>query len=124
MAIKKKAEPAQSGESGLSAKLKNVRVLLKTNRVKEAIAYLYILYSKIAAKAWGVDKKPSQSMRDYAMILVRTKGHNPVNANAFVQCIEQTIYGGKQASMERFDEALDLFKKLVLEITGKQIPNF
>ena len=100
MALKKKKVKIASEEGGFSSKLKNVRILLNTNRIKEAIAYLYILYSKIAAKASSVEKKPSQSMREYAMILVRTKGHNPITANAFVQVIEKSIYGGQQPSME------------------------
>jgi hypothetical protein len=63
-------------------------------------------------------------MRDYAMILVRTKGHNPVNANSFLQSVEQIIYGGKQPSVETFNETLDIFGKLFQEITGRALPNF
>ncbi|MBD3353802.1 MAG: hypothetical protein GF364_20135, partial [Candidatus Lokiarchaeota archaeon] len=43
----------------VSDRLKNVRVLENTGRIKEAMAYLYLVYTEIAKKKFGVEKKYS-----------------------------------------------------------------
>ena len=38
----------------VNSRLKNVKILLSTQRVKEAIAYLYLIYTDLVAKIFGV----------------------------------------------------------------------
>ena len=40
----------------VTAKLKNVKVLYNTSRIKEAIAYLYTIYTDLALQKYGVRK--------------------------------------------------------------------
>jgi hypothetical protein len=120
-----KKEKAQKKEAfNLSAKLKNVRILEQTDRVKEAIAYLYIIYTDVAFQTFGIAKKVSQSIRDYAIVLVKEMQQNPQNVYPFIQKVEKTIYGGYPITPQIFQDVIQQFGVLYQEVTGKNLPGF
>ncbi|GAH82619.1 unnamed protein product, partial [marine sediment metagenome] len=47
MAKKKKSKKEQEPEVDIKQKFENVKVLVDTNRAKEAIAYIYLIYNDI-----------------------------------------------------------------------------
>jgi len=55
MAKKKKSKKNQEHEIDINQKLDNVKVLVGSNRAKEAIAYIYLIYNDIVTKKF---KKP------------------------------------------------------------------
>jgi hypothetical protein len=125
MAKKVKAVASQEISSkALQAKLDNVKCLYRSNKAKEAIAYIYILYSKLAEFKWGLAKKATQSIRDYAIQLVKQKGQQPKNIYPFIQQVESIIYGGRQPSEESYTKTIQMFAVLYKELTGSELPSF
>ena len=110
--------------SDINRKLKTVRVLEQSGRVKEAMAYLYLIYCELANQKFGIQKKVSETIRDYAIVMVKEMNQNPQTIYPFIQKIEKAIYGGVSATPEMFKEATDMFGKLHLELTGHNAPGF
>ena len=120
---KKKKKTATTGQSyDLGSKLKNIQTLVLTKRPKEAIAYQYMLFTMICAMKYRESKHPSQSIRDFAMTMVRNHSLNPANVYPFVQEVEHIIYGGRQPNEEAYQRILELFGKVFQEIIGKKLP--
>jgi len=121
MAKKKKA--TTKGQSfDLSSKLKNIQTLVLTKRPKEAIAYQYMLFTMLCGMKYREAKHPSQSIRDFAMTMVRNHSLNPANVYPFVQEVEHIIYGGRQPNDEAYQRSLERFGEVFKEITGKKLP--
>ncbi len=122
MAKKKKRSTAAGQSFDLSGKLRNIQTLVLTKRPKEAIAYQYMLFTMICAMKYRETKHPSQSIRDFAMTMVRNHSLNPANVYPFVQEVEHVIYGGRQPNEEIYQRILELFGKVFKEIVGKKLP--
>ena len=120
MAKKKKKSSGQSFD--LSSKLRNIQTLVLTKRPKEAIAYQYMLFTMLCAMKYRENKHPSQSIRDFAMTMVRNHSLNPANTYPFVQEVEHIIYGGRQPNDEAYQRILERFGEVFREITGKKLP--
>ena len=69
----------------VASKLKNVKLLYNTGRIKEGIAYLYTIYTDLALQKYGVRKTFSQTIRDFAIIMVKQYGQDPANIYPFIQ---------------------------------------
>ncbi|MHA1338981.1 MAG: hypothetical protein ACTSRZ_12005 [Promethearchaeota archaeon] len=108
----------------INEKLRNVRILLESGRKREAIAYLYIIYTQLANLKLGVQKKVSQTIRDYAIIMVKEYNQNPQNIYPFIQKVEKAIYGGVSVTDEMFQDIVNSFNTLHIELTGKNMPSF
>ena len=99
----------------VNIKLKNVQVLTATGRIKEAIAYLYLIYVDLACKKFNVTKNLSQTIRDFAIIMVKKYKQNPQYIYPFIQRIEKIVYGGYPATPEFFQELKPHFGNLYSE---------
>lgn len=108
----------------LHNRLHNVRVLFTSNRIKEAIAYLYILYTELAKQKFGIAKRYSQTIRDFAIVCVKQFNQNPQTIYPFIQLVENVIYGGYNATPEYFQQIINSFAPLYTEITGQNLPQF
>lgn len=105
-------------------KFKNIRALLDAGRIKEACAYLYIIFSEISETKYGRDKKLSQSLRGFAIMMVKEYGSNPMTIYPFVQEIEKVIYGGIIPDTNVYLSIEKKFSKLYLELMGAQMPDY
>ena len=103
----------------IGLKIQNIKTLYSTKRMKEAIAYMYMLYTQLCATKWGEKRLPSQSIRDYAMIMVKNHAQNPGSVYPFIQEVEAIVYGGKQPSQDADDKVTGLFGVVFQEIVGK-----
>jgi hypothetical protein len=121
--MSRRAKKEKKPSLNVNSRLKNVKILLSTQRVKEAIAYLYLIYTDLVAKKFGVSKNFSQTIRDFAIIMVKQHKQNPQNIYPFIQRIEKVVYGGYPATQEFFQELLEHFGKLYLELTGNKMPS-
>ena len=119
---KKKKKPTTGQSFDLSGKLKNIQTLVLTKRPKEAIAYQYMLFTMLCGMKYHEAKHPSQSIRDFAMTMVRNHSLNPSNVYPFVQEVEHIIYGGRQPNDEAYQRILERFGEVFREITGKKLP--
>ena len=106
----------------VGSKLTNIRTLVATQRPKEAIAYMYMLYTMICQAKFKEPKKPSQSIRDYALVMIQRHSQNPATLLNFIQSVEATIYGGRQPSQDVYQQVMESFGVVFREITGKTLP--
>jgi len=106
----------------VSDKLSNVKILHSTGRIKEAIAYLYTIYTDLALQKYGVRKTFSQTIRDFAIVMVKQYGQDPANIYPFIQQIEKAIYGGYPSTPDFFLEIVDSFGKIYKEMSGHRLP--
>lgn len=120
----KKDKKKQTESFNINRKLKSVKTLISTGRIKEAIAYLYLIYTTIAGKKFDVTKTNSQTIRDFAIIMVKQYKQNPQFIYPFIQRIEQVVYGGYPATEEFFQDLLGHFSNLYKELTGTNMPSF
>ncbi len=103
-------------------KLDNIQTLARTNRPKEAVAYEYMLFVMLCSLKYRQRKEPYESVRDYAMTMVKEHDLSPGNLYPFIQKVEDAIYGGKGRSQEVYAESLEYFNKVFNEIVGKPLP--
>ena len=120
---KKKKEKKQAGKLNLGHALSNIKTLKKSNRPKEAIAYEYMIFTMICgAKYSNARKHPSQSIREFAMDMVKQNSLDPSNVYPFIQNVEEVLYGGHAPSEEAYRQSTQLFGKVFEEIVGKPLP--
>ena len=120
MARKKK----QAGKAtfDIGSKIKNIKTLVATQRSKEAIAYMYMMYTMICRAKYREVKRPSQSIRDFAMVMVKKHAQNPGNIYPFVTQVESIIYGGRQPTQHAYQQTVESFSKVFQELIGKPLP--
>ena len=67
MAKKKKKKKAPEPEINIKQKFENVKVLVNTNRPKEAIAYIYLVYDDLINVKFKKPRLTHQTIREYAI---------------------------------------------------------
>ncbi len=122
MAKKKKSKKGQETEIDISQKLENVKVLVSSNRAKEAIAYIYLIYNDVITKKFKKPRLAYQTIREYAITCVNELGQKPESIYPFIKKIEDIIYGGIEPTGKELNFAVQLFSNLYNDITGKVLP--
>ena len=123
MAKKKKSKKGQDTEIDISQKLENVKVLVSSNRAKEAIAYIYLIYNDIITKKFKKPRLAYQTIREYAITCVNELGQKPESIYPFIKKIEDIIYGGIEPTGKELNFTVQLFSNLYNDITGKALPS-
>ena len=119
MAKKKKViEP----EVDIRQRFENVKVLVETNRAKEAIAYIYLVYNDIITLKFKKPRLAYQTIREYAITCVNELDQKPESVYPFIKKIEDIIYGGIEPTSTEINYTVQLFSTLYNEVTGKSIP--
>ncbi|MFX1573100.1 MAG: hypothetical protein ACFFB0_10155 [Promethearchaeota archaeon] len=121
MAKKKKKKPEP--EIDIKQRLDNVKVLVESNRPKEAIAYIYLVYDDLINIKFKKPRLAHQTIREFAINCVNEleKKLKPESVYPFIKKIEDIIYGGVEPTNKELNFAIDLFSNLYNEITGKTI---
>ena len=119
MARKKKKAPEPVFD--IKQRLKNVKVLLESERPKEAIAYIYLIYNYVVNLKHKKPRLPHQTIREYAIICVNELDQKPESVYPFIKKIEDIIYGGIEPTKKEFEYTMQLFSTLYKEITNKSI---
>jgi len=122
MAKKKKSKKEQETEIDVNQKLDNVKVLVSSNRAKEAIAYIYLIYNDIITNKFKKPRLAYQTIREYAIICVNELDQKPESIYPFIKKIEDIIYGGIEPTGKELNFAVQLFSNLYNDITGKTLP--
>ena len=114
---KKQSEPVID----IRQKFDNVKVLVETNRPKEAIAYIYLVYDDLINVRFKKPRLAHQTIREYAIACVNEleKNLKPESVYPFIKKIEDIIYGGIEPTTKELNFTIDLFANLYNEITGK-----
>ncbi|TFF99881.1 MAG: hypothetical protein EU542_08615 [Promethearchaeota archaeon] len=100
-------------------KKENLRILMKTERSKEAIAYIYLIYNDLIKNKYEKPRLAYQTIREYAITCVNELGQKPETIYPFIKKIEDIIYGGVEPTKKEFESTLNMFSNLYSEITGK-----
>ncbi|MFX1315083.1 MAG: hypothetical protein ACFE9T_04415 [Promethearchaeota archaeon] len=119
MAKKKKKQPEP--ELNVKQRFDNVKVLVETNRPKEAIAYIYLVYDDLINIKFKKPRLAHQTIREFAIKCVNEleKKLKPESVYPFIKKIEDIIYGGIEPTNQELNYAIELFSNLHNEITGK-----
>jgi hypothetical protein len=114
---KKRPEP----EINIKQRFDNVKILVDTNRPKEAIAYIYLIYDDIINIKFKKPRLAHQTIREYAIACVNELKQKlkPESVYPFIKKIEDIIYGGIEPTTKELNFAIDLFGNIYNEITGK-----
>ncbi|HDZ17814.1 MAG TPA: hypothetical protein ENH75_05965 [archaeon] len=124
MAKKKKQKKKKKGpEINVKERLQNVKVLVETNRSKEAIAYIYLVYDDLINNKFNKPRLVHQTIREYAIKCVNEleKSLKPELVYPFIKKIEDIIYGGIEPTNKELNFAIDLFSNLYRDITGNNL---
>ena len=112
----------KAGTFNLSDKLRRVKVLQQTNRIKEAIAYIFLMFvdvlkDKFGPKVW----RPSLTMRELAIRLVKSRQVHmePEKIYPFITHLEGVLYGGEPVTEAKLEETKQYFQNLykALQVT-------
>jgi len=119
MAKKKKIiEP----EVDIRQKFDNMKTLVDSNRAKEAIAYIYLVYNDVITLKFKKPRLAYQTIREYAITCVNELDQKPESVYPFIKKIEDIIYGGIEPTSKEINYTVQLFSALYNEVTGKSIP--
>lgn len=119
MAKKKKIiEP----EVDIRQKFDNMKTLVDSNRAKEAIAYIYLVYNDVITLKFKKPRLAYQTIREYAITCVNELDQKPESVYPFIKKIEDIIYGGIEPTSNEINYTVQLFSALYNEVTGKSIP--
>lgn len=123
MAKKKKKKKSTEPEINIKQKFENVKVLVDTNRPKEAIAYIYLVYDDLINVKFKKPRLTHQTIREYAIKCVNELEEKlkPESVYPFIKKIEDIIYGGIEPTTKELNFTIDLFSNLYNEITGKTV---
>ncbi len=122
MAKKKKSKKEKEPEVDIKQKLENVKVLVDTNRAKEAIAYIYLIYNDITTIKFKKPRLAYQTIREYAIRCVTELDQKPESIYPFIKKIEDIIYGGVEPTNKELSFTVQLFSNLYNDLTGKALP--
>ncbi len=120
MARKKKKKNPEP-DFNIKQRLRNVKILVETERPKEAIAYIYLIYSDIVKLKYKKPRLSHQTIREYAIICVNELEQKPESVYPFIKKIEDIIYGGIEPNKKEFEYTIQLFSTLYKDITNKSI---
>ena len=115
---KKMIEP----EVDIRQKFDNVKVLVQSQRAKEAIAYIYLVYNDIITLKFKKPRLAYQTIREYAITCVNELDQKPESVYPFIKKIEDIIYGGIEPTSKEINFTVQLFSTLYNEVTGKSLP--
>ena len=122
MAKRKKSKKEQEPEVDIKLKFENVKTLTDSNRAKEAIAYIYLIYNDIITLKFKKPRLAYQTIREYAITCVNDLGQKPETIYPFIKKIEDIIYGGIEPTTKELNFTVQLFSNLYNDITGKTLP--
>lgn len=121
MAKEKKKKKQQEPELDVSQSFENVKVLVQSERAKEAIAYIYLVYNDLVKRKYKKPRLAHQTIREYAITCVNELGQKPESVYPFIRKIEDIIYGGVEPTNKELNFTIELFSNLYNEMTGKKL---
>ena len=106
-------------EVNVKDRFRNVKILVETGRPKEAIAYIYLIYTDVVHKKHNKPRLAHQTIREYAITCVNELNQSPDKVYPLVSKIEDIIYGGMEPTINELNQTIQLFSTLYNEVTGK-----
>jgi hypothetical protein len=101
-------------------KKENLKILIDSGRLKEAIAYVFLIYADLMKEKYDKPRLKHQTIREYAILCVNELEQKPEYVYPFVKQIEDIIYGGLEPTREQFGTTINLFSQIYNEIENKE----
>lgn len=108
----------------ITEKKHNVTVLQQTNRIKEAIAYTFLMFTEVLKQKYGPKVwRPSITMRELAIRLVKHRQvhMDPEKIYPFITHLEQVLYGGEPITEAMLEETTQYFDNIYKVIQSSAI---
>lgn len=104
----------------LEGKIRNLKILKDTGRLEESLSYLFnAIYMDLVGAKYGRKIKPTETIRDFAIISVKKLNLNPASIYPFITKVEEIIYGRPFKINEKdFYDSCALFSPIYFELTG------
>ncbi len=120
--LRKQEEESRLVKVPLEGRIRNLKILKDTGRLEESLSYLFqSIYLELINAKYGRIKRPTETIRDFAIISVKDLNLNPANIYPFIQNIERIIYDKPFIIEEKdFYSAVELFSPIYFELTGYQ----
>ncbi|MBD3230306.1 MAG: hypothetical protein GF329_19160 [Candidatus Lokiarchaeota archaeon] len=118
---KKRKKKKKKLEEEISSKgiKSNIQALCDGERYKEAIIYSYITFLNIIGIYKGKKRAPSQTIREFAMNLVKNMKLPPKNVYPFTSLYEEARFSNHEINKNKFEEAKALYNALISPIMKK-----
>jgi len=118
--LKKQKEASNVVKLPLESRIRNLKILKDTGRLEEALSYLFqSIYLELINAKYSRIKKPTETIRDFAIISVKELNLKPSNIYPFIQNVEKIIYDRPFIIEENdFYTAVALFSPIYFDLTG------
>jgi hypothetical protein len=105
----------------LGNKIVNLNILKETNRLEESLSYLFnAIFSELVKAKYGRERKDNETIRDFAILMVKEFQLQPTSIYPFIQKIEEVIYAESfKVTEDNFYKACDLFAPIYYQLTGQ-----
>lgn len=119
---RRQRERSKFAKVPLGNKIVNLNILKETNRLEESLSYLFnAIFSELVKAKYGRMRKENETIRDFAILMVKEFQLQPTSIYPFIQKIEEVIYAEPfKVTEEHFYKACDLFAPIYFELTGGQ----
>jgi len=117
---KKKKKSKKSKFQGINLNLikEKLSSLQQGSRFQEAVIYAYYNYMQLVQGYYNVPRRPSQTAREYAMVMVKQVKLPPTMIYPFTTLFEEARFGKQSMNAEQYKEAFKLFIDLHDRIMG------
>jgi len=104
----------------LESKIINLKILKETGRLEESLSYLFnAIYMDLISAKFGRIRKGNETIRDFAIISVKSLKLSPATIYPFIQKVEEIIYAKPfQITDNEFYGTINLFSPIYFELTG------
>ena len=104
----------------LESKIINLKILKETGRLEESLSYLFnAIYMDLISAKYGRIRKGNETIRDFAIISVKSLKLSPATIYPFIQKVEEIIYAKPfQITDNEFYGTINLFSPIYFELTG------
>ncbi len=118
---RRQREKSRFAKVPLGNKIVNLNILKETNRLEESLSYLFnAIFSELVKAKYGRERKDNETIRDFAILMVKEFQLQPTSIYPFIQKIEEVIYAESfKVTEDNFYKACDLFAPIYFQLTGQ-----
>ena len=115
--LRKQEVDSRSINLPLEKRFKNMKILKATDRIEEALSYLFnAIYMDLVNAKFGRKREVTETIRDFAIISVKELELNPTAIYPFITKVEEIIYARPFTVTEKdFYDTIGLFSPIYLD---------
>lgn len=102
----------------LQSRTAELKELVGAGKFNDAVKYLYNMFADTVNQYSGVARAPSETTREFAVMVIKKEGLNPQLVNGLTQLFEQARYSNETLDKEDYNKAAKYFAELYSLISG------